>query len=524
MTPEYGSTAGMFAVDDAPWIPAADRPRPDLVALVEAYHRWQGTFGDREGAAFARTVDIDLAAVEPVLAGPSRPEQTVSLRRSRVLRSSRAAGNGAETGRRSVAIAAITSCTNTSNPSLMMAAGLVAKKAVEHGLRPTSRGSRRAWRRARASVTDVPRRGRADCRTWRRCGFHLVGYGCAHLHRQQRPAAGRGRRRDLRGRPSVAAVLAATATSRGASTPQVRANYLASPPLVVAYALAGGVDTDLTSQPVGSDRDGNPVISDELWPTAGRGRARRGRRRRSPSSSPASTVDIFDGDERWRALPVPTGELFEWDPDSTYVREPPSSSARRRSVRHRGRAGAGDPGRLGHDRPHLSGRVDRVVHARRSLPGRARRRASGRVRQLRRAPRQPRGDGARHLREHPAAQRARRPASRAAPPGTSPTARCCRSSTRRCATRPTECRWWSSPARSTGSGSSRDWAAKGPRAARRAGRHRRELRAHPPQQPGRAGRAAAAVPGGRLRPSRWASPAPRRSRSTAWASSRWPAR
>ena len=190
--------------------------------------------------------------------------------------------------------------------------------------------------------------------------FNLVGFGCTTCIGNSGPLPDEVSRRDLasttcRWRPCSRA----TATSRRRIHPQVRANYLASPPLVVAYALAGSVNIDLTSEPLGSDRDGKPVMLRRALADRRRGRTGRGRRRRTPSSTPTEYGRIFDGDERWRALPVPTGELFAVGSRTrpTCAR-PPSSSARADLSDIVDARRAGDPGRLGHDRPHLTGRVD----------------------------------------------------------------------------------------------------------------------------------------------------------------------
>ena len=445
---------------------------------------------------FSETIDFDLTQVEPSLAGPRRPQDRVSLGRVPESFSDSFAvahGNGAELGDGSVAIAAITSCTNTSNPSLMIAAGLLAKKAVERGMetRPWVKTSLAPG--SRVVVDYLDRAGLTEYLDALR--FNLVGFGCTTCIGNSGPLPDEVSDEISRNDLSVAAVLSGNRNFEARIHPQVRANYLASPPLVVAYALAGSVNTDLTSQPVGSDRDGNPVMLDELWPTAAEVE-------QVVAGAVAAKLytdqygRIFDGDERWRELPVPTGELFQWDPDSTYVREAtfferPADLSDIVDARR-----AGDPGRLGHDRPHLSGRVDRVVHTRRPLPGRARRRAA-RVQQLRRAARQPRGDGARHLREHPAAKpdrRGRRGRLHPALP-------------RRRADVDLR-RVDALPGRRRAAGGDRRQGVRvrqlarlggqGQRAAGRAGRDRRELRAHPPHQPGRAGRDPAAVPGGRL--------------------------
>ena len=282
----------------------------------------------------------------------------------------------------------------------------------------------------------------------------------------------------------------ATATSRAASIPLVRAAYLASPPLVVAYALAGRVDVDLTTR---AARHRAATAARSCSPTSGRPRRRSGR------SSPTSIdpelfretyASVFEGDERWQAMPIPSGDRYAWDEASTYIANPPffegltAEPAPLTDIE--GARVARAAGRLGHDRPHQPRRA-------RSPPGRrpgqwlqAHGRRAARLQLVRRPARPPRGDDARHLRQHPAAQPARRGPEG---PYTRPPARrrARRSSTtRRCATATRACRWSSSPGREYGSGSSRDWAAKGTTLLGHPGRHRRELRADPPLQPRRA--------------------------------------
>ncbi len=245
----------------------------------------------------------------------------------------------------------------------------------------------------------------------------------------------------------------ATATSRGAINPEVRANYLASPPLVVAYALAGRIDVDLDNEPLGTGRDGEPVFLRDIWPTpAGDPRHGVGRAVRAEMFE-REYGDVFTGDERWPRCRCPTGEHLRLGRrlDLRQAARRSSSGMPREPEPVEdiaGRARAGAARRLGHHRPHLAGRRDQARQPGRAVPDRARRRAEG-LQLLRLAPRQPRGDDARHLRQRAAAQPARAGASRAAGRCTCPTASRCRSTTPRCATARRACRWSSSPARST---------------------------------------------------------------------------
>src|SRR6478672_6746260 len=273
MSPEFGSTAAVFPVDDRTLGYMRETGRPhDLLELVEAYTKEQGLFRtgqEVQTPRFTDVTDFDLTAVEPSLAGPRRPQDRVRL--AEVGRSfsdafELRADNGTHLGDGSVAIAAITSCTNTSNPALMLAAGLVAKKAVERGLetKPWVKTSLAPGSRVVSDYLD-----RAGLTPYLdKLHFNLVGFGCTTCIGNSGPlpedVAGEITERDL----SVAAVLSGNRNFEARIHPQVRGNYLASPPLVVAYALAGTVNSDLTTEPLGTGSDGNPVFLRDVWPTA----------------------------------------------------------------------------------------------------------------------------------------------------------------------------------------------------------------------------------------------------------------
>ena len=358
MSPEFGATATLFPVDANTLKYLSLTGRGAIVHLVDQYAKEQGLFRTDADAepVFSEVVDLDLSKVEPSVAGPKRPQDRAAL--SAVRQSFRAAFEGAEAPvdakwisrlvaeggppagevleappehlhqpraassvtHGSVVIAAITSCTNTSNPSVMLAAGLLARNAVRAGLQcqPWVKTSLAPGSRVVTQYLD-----KAGLTPYLdQLGFNLVGYGCTTCIGNSGPLpaeiADVVTKKDL----AVVAVLSGNRNFEGRIHGQVKASYLASPPLCVAYALKGTVLCDLTVDPLGIDRDGKPVYLKDLWPTA---------------EEVASLVDscvsaeqfdveygrIFAGDERWRSMPAPTGTLFEWDSASTYVREPP---------------------------------------------------------------------------------------------------------------------------------------------------------------------------------------------------------
>ncbi|MCC7242687.1 MAG: aconitate hydratase AcnA [Acidobacteria bacterium] len=342
MCPEYGATVAIFPIDEMTLDYLRLTGRDDRqVALVEAYARAQGMFRTDEmpEAIYSQTLELDLSTVEPSLAGPRRPQDRVPLSKAKrafagalddlkkgIKPSAAAAAGGAAVAvethldHGSVVIAAITSCTNTSNPSVMIGAGLLAKKAVERGLQS------RPWVKTSLApgskvVTDYL--ARAGLQPYLdRLGFNLVGYGCTTCIGNSGPlpdeVAAEVRERGL----VVASVLSGNRNFEGRIQQDVRANYLASPPLVVAYALAGSMNVDLTTEALGHGRDGQPVFLKDIWPT------QQEIQRTLLASVTADAfrtqyASVFDGDARWQQLPVPTGDRFAWDEASTYVRRPP---------------------------------------------------------------------------------------------------------------------------------------------------------------------------------------------------------
>ena len=363
MSPEYGATCGFFPVDDETlrYLRLTGRSE-DRVALVEAYCKQTGLWHDpEEQSTYSQVVELDLSTVEPSIAGPRRPQDRIPLNEGKNAFSAAlpsfgvTEGNGhvEEAGEESmdasdapaltatvertaieltidgqtveidhgvVVIAAITSCTNTSNPAVMIGAGLLAKKAVERGLtrKPWVKTSLAPGSRvvteyyAKAGLTEY-----LDA-----LGFNTVGYGCTTCIGNSGPLPAAVSEAVTKADLVACAVLSGNRNFEARIHPEVKANYLASPPLVVAYALAGRMDIDITTEPIGEDRDGEPVYLADLWPTPTEVQetieAAIGR-----DMFLATYANVYEGEDAWRELPVPTGELFHWEESSTYVRRPP---------------------------------------------------------------------------------------------------------------------------------------------------------------------------------------------------------
>ena len=334
MAPEYGATMGFFPVDaeTLAYLRFTDRSG-DQVRLVEAYSKHQGLFRTDEtpDPVFSDRLELDLGDVVPTLAGPKRPQDSVALKDAGVSFSKtlegaakhvavQSNGDRFELGDGSVVIAAITSCTNTSNPSLMLGAGLLAKKAVERGL--TSKPwVKTSFAPGSKVVTDyIEKAG-----LWpylEALRFHLVGYGCTTCIGNSGPLPEAIGKAIKENNLVAVSVLSGNRNFEGRINPHCRANYLASPPLVVAYALAGRMDFDIVNQPLGTDQAGQPVYLREIWPSP-----------QEVESVMRSSVtsemfrkeygDVFTGDENWRKLPIPEGDLYAWDSNSTYIKHPP---------------------------------------------------------------------------------------------------------------------------------------------------------------------------------------------------------
>jgi aconitate hydratase len=359
MCPEYGATVAMFPIDDMTldYLRLTGRDQAQ-VQLVEDYARAQGLFrtDNSPEATYTKVLGLDLSTVEPSLAGPKRPQDRVSLTRAKAAfqsalptmqlpsKSARPADAGgarqgvatatsaaAQSGvavadsvldaldHGAVVIAAITSCTNTSNPSVMIGAGLLAKKAIQKGL------TRKPWVKSSlapgSKVVTEYLEAAGLTRYLDELGFHLVGYGCTTCIGNSGPlpddVSAVIRERNL----VVCSVLSGNRNFEGRIQQEVRANYLASPPLVVAYSIAGWVTMDLTTEPLGEDRAGNPVFLKDIWPTEHEIQETM-LRAVNAEMFRKSYADVFSGDARWQGLPVPAGNRFQWDDASTYIRKP----------------------------------------------------------------------------------------------------------------------------------------------------------------------------------------------------------
>jgi len=335
MSPEYGSTCAIFPIDEETlrYLRLTGRS-DDQVALVEKYAKTQGLWHDPSIAPrFSQIVELDLSTVVPSISGPKRPQDRISLSDSKeafskvlptyfsdkTTRGEVAAGD-TRIKNGDVVIASITSCTNTSNPSVMIGAALLAKKAVEKGLKS------KPWVKTTLApgskvVTDYY--DRADLTQYMQAlGFHLVGYGCVTCIGNSGPLPIAISKAVNEGDLAVTAVLSGNRNFEGRISPDVKMNYLASPPLVVAYAIAGTMDHDFEKDSLGDDLKGKPVYLKDIWPTPQEIQSVID----SSISSAMFTKDyasVFDGDHRWKSLATPSGKTFEWDPKSTYVRKPP---------------------------------------------------------------------------------------------------------------------------------------------------------------------------------------------------------
>jgi len=335
MAPEYGATCGIFPIDkeSLKYLKLTGRSE-EQIALVEAYAREQGLFHDAKTpeAEYSELLSMDLATVEPSLAGPKRPQDRVVLSKAgesfekalpsliKATKGEQKTPTNGHLHHGSVVIAAITSCTNTSNPSVMIAAGLVAKKAVERGLEVPK------WVKtslAPGSKVVLDYLQKAGLMPYlEKLKFHIVGYGCTTCIGNSGPLPAEVSKEVSEKNLVVASVLSGNRNFEGRISTEVRANYLMSPPLVVAFALAGRIDVDLRKDAIGKGKDGKPVYLADIWPS-------QSEVEQSMASAITSEMflksygEVYAGDERWRGLPVPRGETYTWEKASTYIRQAP---------------------------------------------------------------------------------------------------------------------------------------------------------------------------------------------------------
>jgi aconitate hydratase len=340
MAPEYGATCGLFPIDGETldYLRLTGRPE-NAIRLVEAYCREQGLFAEpgQPEANYTKIVDLEIGTVEPSVAGPRRPQERVPLfqvknsfaaalptlvkpKKPGLAASKSDGAANADVQNGSVVLAAITSCTNTSNPPLLIAAGLLAQKAVARGL------ASKPWVKTSfapgSQVVTAYLKDAGLMPALEQLGFHIVAYGCTTCIGNSGPlspaisqAIGE---RDL----VVASVLSGNRNFEGRIHPEIRANYLASPPLVVAFALAGRVDIDLDREPIGMDKAGSPIFLKDIWPSAAEV-AHAAAQAVKPAMFATAYATVFQGDARWRGIPVPQGSTYLWDESSTYIKHPP---------------------------------------------------------------------------------------------------------------------------------------------------------------------------------------------------------
>ncbi len=385
MAPEYGATCGFFPIsrETVNFLASTGR-KAETVALVEAYAKAQGMWReDMAEPVFTDTLSLDLSSVEPSLAGPKRPQDRIVLKQaasnfaSSLVKEfnvkdaeakSPVAGADYAIRHGDVVIAAITSCTNTSNPSVLIAAGLLARNARRRGL------SSKPWVKTSLApgsqvVTDyLAKAGLQD--DLDALGFNLVGYGCTTCIGNSGPLPEAISTAINSGDIVAAAVLSGNRNFEGRVNPDVRANYLASPPLVVAYAIAGSMTTDLAKDPIGHDPSGQPVFLADIWPSTAE-IAETVRRHVTAEMFASRYGDVFKGDEHWQAIRVSGGETYDWPAGSTYVQNPPYfetiSMTPDPLTDIQGGAHIGSVWRFHHHGPHLSGRRYRCLLSRWAL-------------------------------------------------------------------------------------------------------------------------------------------------------------
>ncbi|BFH60248.1 aconitate hydratase AcnA [Paenibacillus azoreducens] len=348
MAPEYGATIGFFPVDSETLSYLRNTGRSEeQIALVEAYYKAQGMFrtSDTEDPEFTDVIELDLASVVPSLAGPKRPQDRIELTNMKqsfndIIRTpidkggyglsdakieekvtvKHQDGTTSEMSAGAVVIAAITSCTNTSNPSVMLGAGILAKKAVERGLKKPGYVKSSLTPGSLVVTEYLKKAGLLE--SLEALGFYVAGYGCATCIGNSGPLPDEVSQAITDNDMTVAAVLSGNRNFEGRVHAQVKANYLASPPLVVAYALAGTVNIDLQNDPIGHDQQGEPVYLKDIWPTSEEIKEAINLSLNAEMFR-QKYANVFTANERWNAISVPEGELYEWDEKSTYIQNPP---------------------------------------------------------------------------------------------------------------------------------------------------------------------------------------------------------
>ena len=338
MAPEYGATCGIFPIDEETlnYLRLSGRSEENI-ALVEAYAKAQGMFRNEQVADYSETLSLDMSTIEPSLAGPKRPQDRIALRNSKATFTADLQDVCQEAGLKSraikttingkqvtidngaVVIAAITSCTNTSNPSVMLGAGLVAKKAAALGL------SAAPWVKTSLGpgslVVTEYLKSAGLMEPLKELGFHVVGYGCTTCIGNSGPLPAEVSAAIAEGELAVCSVLSGNRNFEGRVHAEVRMNYLASPPLVVAYAIAGTMNIDLYREPIGQDRDGRDVFLKDIWPSQAEITAAIASVNREQFTR--AYADVFAGDANWQELDAPEGDRFAWDESSTYIQNPP---------------------------------------------------------------------------------------------------------------------------------------------------------------------------------------------------------
>jgi aconitate hydratase len=377
MAPEYGATCGFFPVDNEAldYLRATGRDE-DRVQLVEQYSKAQGMFRPerKDEPVYTDTLELDLSSVVPSLAGPKRPQDRVALdvaadafanvlkdefkKADEAAKRVNVEGEDFSIGHGDVVIAAITSCTNTSNPSVMLGAGLVARNALKKGLKV------KPWVKTSLApgsqvVTDYLEKANLQD-DLDALGFNLVGYGCTTCIGNSGPLPAPISKAIKDGDLVATSVLSGNRNFEGRVSPDVRANYLASPPLVVAYAIAGTMNINVATDPLGEDADGNPVYLKDIWPTSAE-IADVVRSAVTPDMFAKRYADVFKGDAMWQGIETSGGLTYDW-PESTYVANPPFFDRHDHrsdpAERHRRRPHSGPVRRLDHHRPHFPGRLD----------------------------------------------------------------------------------------------------------------------------------------------------------------------